>query len=389
MTRSFIFEVSRSLKIPPLFFRPITFLPQIRTRFLLSIFTVFRLFSGPVFHRIFWLIFLWFGMESCSNAPSEEKRITAAVYHWKTVFQPDSTERSFLHSNAVRKIYLRFFDVDLKGNEPVPVAAMQKDGDLKGFDVVPVVFITNRTMAKINKDSVSSLAKRIVHKIQNMARRDSVVIHEIQLDCDWTATTRKRYFSLIEAVKNEIKLPVSVTIRLHQVKFSATTGLPPADRGMLMCYNVGDIRKPETRNSIFDPGIIHQYLRNLNQYPLELDLALPMFQWTVVFRNGHFLRILNQIGQAEIKVAGCFSEGPKSNTFTAQEDTLLFGLSVHRGDEFHVESSRSEDVLAVRNEVLSQIRNRNISLTFYHLDSRVLSSFDPSIKNNLYDIPPH
>lgn len=328
-------------------------------------------------------------MESCSNAPSEEKQITAAVYHWKTVFRPDSTERSFLELNAVRKIYLRFFDVDLKGNQPVPVATMQKDGDLRGFDVVPVVFITNQTMSKITEDSVASLARRIVRKIQSMAVRDSMVIHEIQLDCDWTATTRKRYFSLIGTVKNEIKIPVSVTIRLHQVKFSKTTGVPPADRGMLMCYNVGDIRKPETRNSIFDPGIIHQYLKNLHQYPLDLDLALPMFQWTVVFRNGHFLRILNQIGEAEILSAGCFSEGPNSNTFTAQEDTLLFGLSVHRGDEFHVETNQPEEVMAVRNEVLSEIRNRKVSLSYYHLDSSVLSSFDPFRKINLYEIHPH
>jgi hypothetical protein len=350
---------------------------------------VFRPFSGLVCYRFFWLVVLWLGMESCSKAPSEEKQITAAVYHWKTVFQPDSTDRSFLSENTVRKIYLRFFDVDLKGNEPVPVAAMQKDGDLRGYDVVPVVFITNRTMAKIIEDSVPSLAKRIVRKIENMVQRDSVVIREIQLDCDWTATTRKRYFSLIGTVKNEIKIPVSVTIRLHQVKFSKTTGVPPADRGMLMCYNVGDIRKPETRNSIFDPGIIHQYLKSLNQYPLDLDLALPMFQWTVVFRNRHFLRILNQIGEAEILSAGCFSEGRYPKSFAAQKDTQMFGLSIHRGDEFHVETSQPEDVLDVRNEVLSQIRNRNISLTFYHLDSRVLSSFDPSIKNNLYEISPH
>ncbi len=328
-------------------------------------------------------------MESCSNAPSEEKQITAAVYHWKTVFQPDSNERSFLDSNAVRKIYLRFFDVDLNGNQPVPVATMQKDGDLYGFEIVPVVFITNRTMAELGEDSVPSLARRIARKIQSMALRDSVVIHEVQLDCDWTATTRKRYFSLIKVVKREISLPVSVTIWLHQVKFSKTTGVPPADRGMLMCYNVGDIRKPETRNSIFDPGIIHQYLKNLNHYPLELDLAMPMFQWTVVFRNGHFLRILNQIGEAEILSAGCFSEGRYPNSFEAQKDTLLFGLSIHRGDEFHIETSQPEEVKDVRNEVLSQIRNRKVSLAYYHLDSHVLSSFDSSGKYHLYEIHPH
>ncbi len=265
---------------------------------------------------------------------------------------------------------------------------MQKDGDLRGFDVVPVVFITNQTMSKIIEDSVASLARRIVRKIKSMARRDSVVIHEIQLDCDWTGTTRKRYFSLIKLVKSEIRIPVSVTIRLHQVKFSKTTGVPPADRGMLMCYNVGDIRKPETRNSIFDPGIVQQYLKNLNQYPLDLDLALPMFQWTVVFRNGHFLRILNKKGEAEIQTAGCFSEGRYPDSFEAQKDTFLFGLSVHRGDEFHVETSQPEEVMAVRNEVLSEIRNRKVSLSYYHLDSHVLSSFDISGKNNLYEIHP-
>ncbi|HOY95849.1 MAG TPA: hypothetical protein PK509_08945, partial [Catalimonadaceae bacterium] len=138
-----------------------------------------------------------------------------------------------------------------------------------------------------------------------------------------------------------------------------------------------------------DPGIIHQYLKNLNHYPLDLDLALPMFQWTVVFRNGHFLRILNQIGEAEILKAGCFTEGRYAGSCAAQKDTLLFGLSVHRGDEFHVETSQPEEVMAVREEVLSLIRNRKVSLAYYHLDSHVLSSFDSSGKHHLYEIHPH
>jgi len=330
-----------------------------------------------------------FCLFSCNQTPSEPKEIIRAIYHWKSTWQPDTKEKSFLQSQQVNKIYLRFFDVDLIGAIPAPKAVLQKRSSLKSYRVVPVVFITNRSLKDIEEEKTLDLAQNISNKIRNMALIDSIELKEIQLDCDWTVQTRKAYFQLIEAVKHNLKISVSVTIRLHQIKFSTTTGVPPADRGMLMCYNVGDVKNPKTCNSIFDRNIVGEYLEKVNQYPLELDLALPLFEWTVVFRNGKFLRILNQTGEKELLNRSCFSKGTHPSEFVAAKDTLDFGFSVHRGDEFHVEKSRIPDVMDVKNDLLTRIKNNRISLCYYHLDSLTLSAYDSDQLLSIYETHPN
>ena len=45
---------------------------------------------------------------------------------------------------------------------------------------------------------------------------------------------------------------MSATIRLHQVKYRADTGVPPVDRGMLMAYNLLPPDQAGERSSILD-----------------------------------------------------------------------------------------------------------------------------------------
>ena len=37
-----------------------------------------------------------------------------AIYHWKTVFNLNEDEIAFLSSHSIRKMYVRFFDVDVE-----------------------------------------------------------------------------------------------------------------------------------------------------------------------------------------------------------------------------------------------------------------------------------
>ena len=63
---------------------------------------------------------------------------------------------------------------------------------------------------------------------------------EMQVDCDWTQGSRAAYFALLRALRDRLHAQgrrLSATIRLHQVKCSADTGVP-VDRGMLMAYNL-------------------------------------------------------------------------------------------------------------------------------------------------------
>ena len=141
----------------------------------------------------------------------------------------------------------------------------------------------------------NNIYKKIVAKLNLF---ETHTTKEIQLDCDWTKTTREKYFNLIEQMKQltEInKIEITTTIRLHQVKFFNKTGVPPIKRGMLMFYNMSDVSDNRTRNSIYDEGLAKKYLINFDKYPLDLDVVLPAFSWSCWFRNGKLKNLINNI----------------------------------------------------------------------------------------------
>ena len=66
-------------------------------------------------------------------------------------------------------------------------------------------------------------------------------VKEIQIDCDWTASTQEAYFEFLHYLKEKAKdkqIQLSATIRLHQLSMTP----PPVDRGILMMYNTGDVK---------------------------------------------------------------------------------------------------------------------------------------------------
>ena len=70
---------------------------------------------------------------------------------------------------------------------------------------------------------------------------------------------------------------LSATIRLHQLKFIGESGIPPVDKGLLMCYNMGDLHRLRISNSILETAELKKYIKQLSVYPLKLDVAfLPV-----------------------------------------------------------------------------------------------------------------
>ena len=100
-------------------------------------------------------------------------------------------------------------------------------------------------------------------------------VREIQIDCDYTSKSRKRYYAFLEEVGRLWNARLSTTIRLHQLSMPA----PPVDYGALMVYNTGDPRKSEERNPILDYRDVAPYLNRLDSYPLPLATAYPVFRW--------------------------------------------------------------------------------------------------------------
>lgn len=195
---------------------------------------------------------------------------------------------AFIRHERVTHIYLRYFDVVLTNGTPMPNASVNVTGRVpKGVTVVPVVYITNDCMKAIgqNHTEIKDLAEKILQRVRQMTSTLQLgPVNELQIDCDWTITTRRSYFDFLSTLRNlahDQRLQLSTTIRFHQL----TQPVPPADRGVLMAYNTGDVRDINNRYPILDIADVKPYLRYLSTYQLPLSTAYPIFSWRVLFRG--------------------------------------------------------------------------------------------------------
>ncbi|MBO7265319.1 MAG: hypothetical protein J6U91_03720 [Alistipes sp.] len=219
------------------------------------------------------------------------------MYYWKTTFELDSTERAFLEEHNIKRLYVRMFDVALEPDylngspEIVPIATTKFVSEIPaGVEIVPVAYITIDALRAMHGQE-SEYATLIVERLLAMASFNKCGdIREIQLDSDWTESTRNSYHSLCELVKSELSahnIMLSLTIRLHQMRETP----PPADRGVLMLYNTGALKDPNTHNSILSIEDVKPYLSEI-EYPLPLDYAYPVYGWGVKFSDNKFVSIV-------------------------------------------------------------------------------------------------
>ena len=220
-----------------------------------------------------------------------------SVYYWKTVFDLDSAETAFLQKHNIKRIYLRMFDVVpehdfLNGStEVVPNATTQFVSPIPdGVEIVPVTYITIEALREM-AGYESAMAPLIVERMLAMCSYNECgKINELQLDCDWTNTTKESYEKLCGAVKDllhEKGISLSITIRLHQLRETP----PPADTGVLMLYNTGSLKRPDTENSILSYDVVEMYAKP-TEYPMPMDYAYPIFSWGVKFADNKFVSIV-------------------------------------------------------------------------------------------------
>ena len=356
--------------------------------------------NGRIWHLAFGIWLLAIFLPGCKDG--QPRLVIPAFYHWQTNLKLSEAERLYLDSLHVKKLYVKFFDVDwnVASGQPVPLAQVQIDfNHLPGLQIIPTIFITNRTLLNLPMPDVDSLAGRIFQKIQDIAiplasKREShgneLRITEVQFDCDWTEQTKEKYFRLLEIFKKKISAGysylsphtshLSATIRLHQVRFFEKTGVPPVDKGMLMFYNMGQVDEWATGNSILDPGLAKQYLSDgkLRSYPLELDVALPLFQWGVLFRDGRLVKLINGLSERELNDTSRFIK-LAPNRFEVRKSTYLQGYYLYEGDRLRLEGVTpkllEEAAVLLGNWFGKPNSQPELNVAFYHMDQHIFKSF--------------
>lgn len=320
-------------------------------------------------------------LPACQPEASEAE---TAFYHWKTELRAEAAQLAYLQETGTGRIYLRLFDIDWNErlSSPAPIAEAQLgDFPYQKFEWVPTVFITNRSLKLLPIQETSSLAGRIVDKIERMSAAAGLpAVREVQLDCDWTQTTREVYFRLLRECGQQLAengVQLSATIRLHQLRYPDQTGVPPVDRGMLMYYNMGEVRLWEEDNSILNLEAATPYL-DAQTYPLPLDLALPLFRWGVLFRDGKMIRLINDLGPQDLQDRSRFF--PMANQrYEVVRGTFLQGHYLYQGDFIRLESV-TEDALKGAAAQLQRLDwPAQFHLAFYHLDSTAVNNYPPEL----------
>lgn len=246
--------------------------------------------GNNIFFSLFAVLLSTLLMTGC-NSNTIVQPSKRAVYLWTTQINMDSTKLQFLKSHDISRMYVRFFDVvlDEQGNATPNATARFVTPLPKNMDIVPTVFL----MPECLRGDRQQLAKQIVDRVMQMCETNDVTgVKEMQIDCDWTSSTRQAYHRFMATMLKLCHargINLSSTIRLHQLAQTP----PPADRGVLMMYNTGNVADINCHKPILDMRDAAPNLKHLKFYKLPLSTAYPVFTWRVLFRGRQFVGIIH------------------------------------------------------------------------------------------------
>ncbi|TWI99979.1 hypothetical protein JN11_02395 [Mucilaginibacter frigoritolerans] len=308
----------------------------------------------------------------------KKKNVTTAFYYWKSNFNLNVQQGDILKQTAHNTLYLRFFDVSWNDHyhNAFPNAIVNFSQQTNGLQITPVIFVTNKTFENIRSEAIDSLAIHCNALVNHIAQKQKINYKNIQIDCDWTLSTRDKYFSFLKSFKKINQHFLEATIRLHQVKYKETTGIPPIDKGILMFYNMGKVNANlQQPNSIYNNADAQKYISYIPQYPLQLDVALALFSWSVQIRDGKVIQIYGNIGEKELSNPINFKQS--GNAYCAKKSFFLNGIYIKENDNFKLEKiDLNMLTMAVKQLIPYLPPQKNRTIIYYELANLNLSKFN-------------
>ncbi|XPS40700.1 hypothetical protein ACN2C3_03345 [Aliarcobacter butzleri] len=303
-------------------------------------------------------LILVFALIVFSYNKTQKKDIQISFYSW---------ENSFEEQNINEKLYIKVLDVNFSTKLELLKTNIKEPP--KNF--IPVIYITNETMKNVDYSLVS---KAILETLKNYK------FDEIQIDCDWSLSTRSNYFNLLEDLKEKLNKTISATIRLHQIKYYTKTGIPPVDYGVLMYYNMSNIGDFNTKNSILDNEIAKKYHYNFDVYPLKLKLALPLYSQAIQFREEKAISLFEGVEEKDFNND---FEKLENNRYKVLNSHYFKGRYIYKDDIFRLENSNEQDIKIALKDFLDLSKNRYDEVIFYTLKYKNKYDLNNLIKGNL------
>lgn len=338
----------------------------------------------------FFVIFS-FAFFSCKQ--QKPVAVQRGFYYWKSSESSfDGSEINIVKKLGVKKMYVKYFEVEFDkifGIRPIsksPINFRFADNAeiLDNAEIIPVVFITNEVLANTALEELDSLAANILF-LANKRYKDQMLYNkgfeELQIDCDWTASTKDKYFLLLKAIKRISGKTISCTLRMYPYKYPNLMGVPPVDKATLMCYNLNNPLENENKNSILDVPELKKYLTTKQAYPLHLDIVLPVHSWMLYYKNNQFGGILhNQDAVNEI------AQPIKPLWYYVTKDTVIGDVFLRVGDKFKYENVSEKQLKEVVGLLKSKFNfTDTTTISFFHLDKTSLNKYSNETLDHLYN----
>lgn len=321
---------------------------------------------------------------SCKQAT---KHTGTSFYYWKV--SPDTADLSptLLKQFQVKELYIKLAEInyDEAQNAVYPLSKLTRVQVYKELDkitFIPVIFMANKALQHSDSAAIKLLAYRSFLLIKDYSRLlspdSAAFFSQVQIDCDWTKETKDKYFYYLLELKKHLhqqNSSLSVTLRLYPYKYPAIMGVPPADRAMLMCYNLDNVRLTQTQNSILDLATLEKYLQGKQQYPLALDAALPLFDWYAWYRNEQFMGLVYTSELEDLKYndyATTILEDSAKKLILTQEITV--GNKYLRAGDILRKEYISQQMLEQADQLLHQ-KTKVEKITFFHFDRQLLKKY--------------
>ncbi|WP_194851253.1 hypothetical protein [Nonlabens antarcticus] len=328
------------------------------------------------------LIFL---LVACNKQEYNENPYS--FYHWKTNLSDSQQLNDLIVAGGTDKLYVRMFDLEVDDtNQIFPIATIQvpANENLTVKEIVPVIYIKNEVFTNDESapEEMDELVSNIASKLKRLitANFSEKLIKEVQVDCDWSDSTRERYFLFLETIKknnewnsiSDKKLQLSCTIRWHQVKYRERTGVPPVDRGLIMAYNVGDLSDQNENNSIINNETTRNYVSRLKDYPLQYDVALPLFEWYVQYRDGKLVGLHSNMETGLLETR---SQAIKNSLNLQVTSDYMDGDSYfYTGDILRKETVTPDDLEELAS-LIKENSTQDYATIYYHINTALAKTF--------------
>ncbi len=354
-------------------------------------------------NRLFYLLLVCISLLSCKEN-LHTTHVERAYYYWKNATSSlTADELNYIQNDSIEKLYVKFFEVEIDSIlGTIPTAKTNLGINFWGFEgkdsiyknriekiqIIPTVYVRNNVLLNTSKGALDTLADNILFLTNkyftDYYRSITTPFSELQLDCDWTPTTRDNYFYLLKKIKELSGKTISATLRLYPYKYPDKMGVLPVDKAMLMCYNLNNPLSKKTENSILENKVLESYLKDVKKYPIHVDIAFPVFNWVLLYKNNTYSGIIYP--QLTTRLKDCLKQ-IEDNWFVVEKDIFIYenNILLKAGDKLKIEEVSTETLKKSIASIQKYVElSDTTTVTLFHLDEQNLKQYSNETIHSFY-----